>query len=103
VDIPQCLLEVEVRVYFLRRDAGVVAQGQALVVGFDLGTVDGLDQYFHVAQLGVGKALGELVGLAPAVADLLQLHDGVLAGQVRGRAGSVDVAGVPGVGRLLVV
>jgi hypothetical protein len=90
------LLKVEVGILVLGRDADVAAGREAPVVGGDLGAVDELDQAFDVAQFGVGEALDQPVGLAPVVADLLELVDGGAAGGVGGLAGAGDVAARPG-------
>lgn len=76
-----------------RRRSG---RGQTPVVGFDLGAVHQLDQAFHAAEFGFGKAFGEPVGLPPEVTHQFELLDGLGSRFVSGLAGPGDVTVVPG-------
>src|SRR5690606_9732297 len=96
VDLTQRFLEVEVLVLLLRRDAHITARREAPVCILELLPVDELYQSLDVAELTIGEALGEPLGLAPEVAHLAQVLDGELARVIQILALTGDVPTRPG-------
>ena len=71
VDIPRRLLEVEILVFLLRRDADVASRRQAPTVGGQFVVADQLHQPFDVSQGRVREPRLKPVRLPPEIAAAL--------------------------------
>ncbi len=95
MNLPHGLLEIEILVHLLRRDAHVAPRRQAPVVGLDLGPVHPLDQAIHVPVFSVRKTIQQPRRLPPEIPNPLQLFGRKLPGLAHLLQGLGNLPGEP--------